>query len=173
MTPDRIDKWFDARLCEGGSHIHGRGLFVREPVRTGEILMRWGGILIPQEQYDPTRHRPGSASRWDETRYLVTPVGEPSTLDELLNHSCDPNAWMADERTVVARRPIAAGEEVTTDFSMWEDCDYLYTSSCRCGTSLCRSVITGLDWQSAALQARYEGHFLPHINRAIRKRGVG
>ncbi len=35
-----------------------------------------------------------------------------------LNHSCDSNLWMADEATVVARRDIAAGEELTLDYAL-------------------------------------------------------
>ena len=38
---------------------------------------------------------------------------------------------------------------------------------CHCGTSVCRGVITGNDWQRTELQHRYAGHFSPFINARI------
>ena len=32
-----------------------------------------------------------------------------------LNHACDSNLWMADDVTLIARRNIAAGEELTAE----------------------------------------------------------
>ena len=169
-TPARLPKWFDPRLHGGESRIRGLGLFVREPVRAGELLMRWGGVLIALDDYDPAVYRSSSTSLYDETRYLTTPAGEPRTLDELLNHSCDPNMWLLDEVTVAARRDLAAGEEVTTDYAMWANSAYVFTPECGCGSPLCRHRVTGLDWQNEALQARYRGHFLPFLNRLLRAR---
>lgn len=129
--------------------------------------MRWGGLLLDIVDYDATRYRPTSTTHYDERRCLTTPLGEPASLDELLNHSCDPNLWIVDEITVVARRAIAAGEEVHGDFATWEDSEHVLTSACGCGAALCRRRITGRDWRIPALQARYRGHFLPYLNRAI------
>ncbi|HEV2124909.1 MAG TPA: SET domain-containing protein [Chloroflexota bacterium] len=33
---------------------------------------------------------------------------------DFINHSCDPNVWLADENTLVARHAITAGEELTS-----------------------------------------------------------
>jgi SET domain-containing protein len=165
--PTRLPKWFDPRLHGGASRIHGRGLFVRAPVRAGEILMRWGGVLLAVADYDPVLYRPASTTHYDEGRCLATPAGEPASLDELLNHACDPNLWLIDEVTVVARRAIAAGDEVTGDFATWEDSAHVLTSDCACGSALCRRRITGRDFRIPALQARYRGHFLPYLDRAI------
>ncbi len=107
--PTRLPKWFDPRLHGGASRIHGRGLFVRAPVRAGEILMRWGGVLLAVADYDPVLYRPASTTHYDEGRCLATPAGEPASLDELLNHACDPNLWLIDEVTVVARRDRRRG----------------------------------------------------------------
>jgi len=38
---------------------------------------------------------------------------------------------------------------------------------CRCGSPLCRGVITGDDWRRTDLQARYRGHFSPFIDARI------
>ncbi len=163
----RIDRWFDPRLEVRASPIHGRGVFTREAVRAGETLMRWGGVLIPATTFDEARYRASSTTRFDDAHWLTTPVDEPITLDEYLNHSCDPSTWMVDEVTVVARHDLAAGDEVTTDFALWGDDGYRYTDRCRCGSSLCRGVVTGDDWQLTAVAERYRGHFIPCIEARV------
>ena len=72
-----------------------------------------------------------------------------------------------DEVTVVARRAIAAGEEITGDYAVWEAGDNYVLEPCNCGTNLCRGRITGGDWRRPELQKRYAGHFLPYIERRI------
>jgi hypothetical protein len=74
---------------------------------------------------------------------------------------------MGDEITLVARCDIVPGEELTVDYALWE-CEPSYRlSPCRCGSPLCRGRVTGDDWRSPDLQARYEGHFAPYISRMI------
>lgn len=41
---------------------------------------------------------------------------------EFFNHCCNPNAWWKDDFHLVARRPIAAGEEISYDYCT-EDID--------------------------------------------------
>lgn len=172
-TLTRLSKWIDSRLHSASSLIHGRGLFTRSRIDAGEVLMTWGGILIELGEYDPERHRPSSTTFYDDTRYLTTPVGEPALPDEVMNHSCDPNLWMGDEVTVVARRVIAIGEELTMDYACWSDEAHVFTRSCRCQTSLCRGLITGFDWRIHALQSRYQGHLVPFLNRRIELQRTG
>jgi uncharacterized protein len=165
--PPRLAKWFDGRLHAGPSRIHGRGVLTRAAVQAGEILMRWGGVLIALVDYDTSLFRPTSTTHYDEGRCLTTPADEPWSLDELLNHSCDPNAWLLDEVTLAARRAIDAGCEVTADFATWEDSGHVLAPSCACGAPLCRGRVTGGDWRLPALQSHYLGHFLPYLNRRI------
>jgi hypothetical protein len=161
-------EWFDTRLREGPSRIHGIGVFASYRIAEGDVVMRWGGVVIDAMDYDPALHRPSATTRYDESRLLTRFVGSERRFDESLNHSCDPNAWMLGEATLVARRAIEAGEEVTTDCAMWSDDDYVYTTRCLCGSSFCRRTITGLDWRLRDLRDRYRGHFLPCIERACR-----
>ena len=39
--------------------------------------------------------------------------------------------------------------------------------ACACGSEACRGRITGEEWQQEAVQAKYVGHFLPHIAARI------
>lgn len=87
-----------------------------------------------------------------------------------INHSCDPNIWLQDAATLVARRDIPAGEEITADYILWEaDENYIAKWDCQCGSSLCRKKITGKDWRLPELQERYKGHFSPLLNKRIKE----
>ncbi len=61
------------------------------------------------------------------------------------NHSCDSNLWMLGERTVCARRDIAAGEELTLDYALITIAPE-WRMDCHCGSTLCRGVVTGNRW---------------------------
>jgi SET domain len=60
-----------------------------------------------------------------------------------INHSCEPNSAFTGERTLVALRPIAPGEEVTMDYSTSE-ADVDWSMSCACGSAACRSTLRSI-----------------------------
>jgi SET domain len=60
-----------------------------------------------------------------------------------INHSCEPNSAFTGERTLVALRPIAAGEEVTMDYSTSE-ADVEWSMNCSCGSTACRSTLRSI-----------------------------
>jgi hypothetical protein len=72
----------------------------------------------------------------DQDLYLY-----PTTLEgRFVNHSCNPNAGLRDNRHMIALRPIEAGEEIRFDYSTCMS-ERLWTMHCRCGESNCRTVI--------------------------------
>ncbi|MEO6042944.1 MAG: hypothetical protein ABIQ47_03345 [Tepidiformaceae bacterium] len=76
--------------------------------------------------------------------------------------------------TVVARRDIRAGEEVTVDYALQTGQPVpLLEVPCACGALDCRGTITGDDWRLPAVRAKYAGHFAPFINRRIEAPGAG
>jgi hypothetical protein len=96
------------------------------------------------------------------------------SVEERLNHSCDPNVWMSDEVTLIARRDIAAGEELTVDYALFElDESWSGPWRCQCGTPLCRGGFTGREWKDPVLQGRYVGHWHPVIEARIAGRSRG
>jgi len=75
---------------------------------------------------------------------------------------------MSDEVTLTARRNIQLGEELTTDYSIWEaDEDFVADWNCTCGGVLCRGRITGRDWMLPELKLRYDNHFALMISKRI------
>jgi hypothetical protein len=162
--------WTDPRVEVGPSPINGVGMIAREPIREGEVVVIWGGVLFNRAEIEAGRARGHSIVDVADGVYLGGPIEEPLTTDDYMNHSCDPNLWLIDEVTLAARRDIAAGEELTADYSTWGgDPDWALPVACSCGSPLCRKTITGNDWMLESLQRRYEGHFSPYLNERIRK----
>jgi hypothetical protein len=82
-----------------------------------------------------------------------------------MNHSCDPNTWWSGD-LIVARRDIAAGEELTIDYSTGT-ADPSFLLACHCESYRCRQMVTGDDWRIPELQRRYAGHWAPAVQRLI------
>ncbi len=160
--------WVDPRIEVRPSFIAGRGTFAHETIRAGEIVEIWGGVRITNEELDSiaaSEKRYNSAAIGEGVNLLFN-LDDPYGFD---NHSCDPNLWMADAITIVARRGIARDEELTIDYALFTVTpSWTMECQCRCGSPLCRHRITGNDWLRAELQERYKGHFSPFINERIR-----
>jgi SET domain-containing protein len=174
-TPTRrLEAWIDPHIEVRPSPIQGRGMFTTAPIRAGEVVIVWGGELFTGEDVQAGKARQDSVAAIGEDLYLADPVDAPDCPDYFLNHSCDPNVWMQDAVTLIARRDIAPGEELTADYALWEvDEDWTLPEKCRCGSPLCRTIITGGDWQLTTLQQRYAGHFSPLLNQRIEQSNAG
>lgn len=82
-----------------------------------------------------------------------------------LNHCCEPNVGFGGNIVLVAMRDINAGEELTTDYALFDDYDGQMT--CHCGTAGCRRTIHGRDWRRPDLQDRYRGYFSWYLQAKI------
>jgi hypothetical protein len=160
--------WIDPRIEVRASSIQGRGMFATQPIRAGEVVIIWGGVVFTRAEIAAGRAQVFTVAPLDDDLYLGDPADGPENPDYYLNHACDPNVWMQDAITLIARRDIAPGEELTADYALWEaDEDWRLPGECTCGSLLCRRTITGRDWRLKDLQTRYAGHFSPLINRRI------
>jgi hypothetical protein len=101
-----------------------------------------------------------------------TPVarlpGRESATTELAhgNHSCDPTLGWSDATTLVTRRAVAAGEELTHDYAA-STIDEDLVLFCHCGAYGCRQAVEGTDWRIPALQRRYAGSWHPVVAARI------
>ncbi len=168
----RTTSWYDARVEIRSSLIQGGGMFAREPIQTGEIVAIIGGTVMTEDEfhaYIATTSR-FNATQIGEPLHLVDLIQTPETVAGSINHSCDSNLWLQDEVTIIARRTIAPGEELTLDYALTTvEPHWQLDQPCQCGTIVCRHTITGNDWQLSDVQHRYQGHFAPFINERIRK----
>ncbi len=124
------------------SSIEGLGIFAGRPFRAGETITP---VVVVREVTPETPIREALGERTDHCSYpdgKVLLIGDPVGQ---LNHSCDPNAWERfDEGTtssIVARRPIACGEEVTIDYAVNTTGGSSWP--CRCGAARCRGIVRG------------------------------
>lgn len=160
--------WIDPRVEIRASSIEGKGMFAREPIQKGEVIVVWGGKVFSEADIQAGKARERSLVDIDEGVYLGTTTDEPEELDEFMNHNCDSNVWLEDEITLVARRHIAKNEEITVDYALWET-DYSWEMECYCGSPFCRKLITGNDWKLTEVQIRYQNHFSPYVVERIKK----
>lgn len=129
--------WVNSKLKAGKSKIHGEGVFIGEKISEGEKVIEFGGELISKENAFSGNYRSRSIWIVNTDLYLALPKSDTEeSLDENINHSCDANTWLIDEVTIVARRDIEAGEEITLDQGTWNFEDSEYTDDkepCSCG----------------------------------------
>ncbi len=123
------------------SSIAGLGVFAAEPIRSGQQI-RSVNVLREITAESPLREDRGESL--DHCFYPDGKVVLWGLPDRNVNHSCDPNAWVSYEGGgcyLVARRDIAAGEEITCDYNIniadgtgWP---------CKCGAARCRGGVAG------------------------------
>lgn len=158
--------WVTPKAIIKTSRLHGKGIFASENIDKDEKVVVWGGLYVNHVQAISYQNRGFLIMQWDDDLYSVEKPADDDSY--FINHSCDPNLWMSDTFTLVARRHIKVGEELTADYCLWEaDEKYISKWECRCGTSFCRGRVTGIDWRDHALQKRYQNHFSPLINKRI------
>lgn len=159
--------WHDPRLERRPSPLSDFGVFAAQPLRAGEALFVFGGVLMNDADLEAGLAAEKSVINLREGVYLGHLTVEGRELDDYINHSCCPNAWMLDEVTVAARRDIAADEEITLDYAFYLPSGWVTPWVCACGEPECRERISGDDWQNPVLQQRYRGHFSPFVQAKI------
>jgi hypothetical protein len=143
----------------------GFGLFAIQPIQAGEVLCVWGGEVVSEEELDQQSYEKVHHGIQIEEKIYLLPlvVGDPA---DYVNHSCDPNAGLNGQITLVAMRDIADGDEICFDYAMSDSTPY-DEFECHCGSPKCRRFISGNDWKNPELQRKYKGYFMPYIQRRI------
>lgn len=141
------------------------GVFAQESLSIGTRLLVFGGERLAGHQVVDFMR----VLRVGGDRFL----GPSGKLDDYVNHSCTPNTqlritgWSA---WLVARAAIAAGDEITMDYSA---CMLAEPSlpSCRCAALGCRGAVLSLDeLEPAARQALLRAGLVPaSIQRACQQ----
>ncbi len=137
----------------------GKAVVARCDIPGGSLLVVWGGTVVTRAELEAGRGERRLVLQVDDDAFLVSVEEGPA---DWVNHSCEPNAGLRGQISLVALRDIKQGEEICFDYAMSDGCDY-DTFECRCGTSRCRGTVTGLDWQLPELRERYYGHFSPYL----------
>jgi hypothetical protein len=144
----------------------GRAVVATRPLRRGALLIVFGGDVLSRSQVEalPADHR-RLVLQVDEDCYLFSSEEGPA---DWINHSCEPNAGLRGQISLVALREIAAGEEITFDYAMSDGSDY-DEFDCECGAPSCRGRVTGNDWMQLDLVERYRGLRSPYLDLRLRR----
>lgn len=150
--------------------IAGKGLVAIGEIKTGEVVSRLEPnqpmvliedvLKMPPDEQDALLFYGYQCS---ET-HVVSETGD----EKYMNHSCDPNTWWGDDNTMIARRDIQPGEELTYDYATTE-VDVPFEMACHCGSDICRGRITNLDHLKPEWQARFGTHLPQHTLKAIER----
>lgn len=125
----------------GRSPIEGYGGFAKRPIPKGTRIIEYVGLKIDKRE---------SFRRCEENNEYIFTLNEQQDIDgnvewnpaRLINHSCAPNceAEVDEERIwIVARRDIAAGEEITFNYGF--DLEDYKQYPCYCGAPECVGYI--------------------------------
>jgi uncharacterized protein len=131
-----------------------RGFEVGETVMVGAAVRRASGNDAHAVQTGPNE------------------FGHEEGLGSFVNHSCGPNCGirLTDRGMfdLVARRTIGRDEEITIDYAMRNYVIEYFPESCRCGSPLCRDLVTG--WKNLPVDRRiaYEGSVAPFLFEIVR-----
>jgi uncharacterized protein len=161
-----VSSFISPKATKGASSdIEGRGLIAVAPIAAGEIVAIKGGHIVDTATLHalPERLQNSDVQIADGFHLAALEEAEYEPVMLFLNHSCEPNVGFAGNIVLVAMRDIAAGEELTTDYALFDDYDG--EMECHCGTASCRGVISGRDWQRPELQQRYGDHFSWYLRR--------
>jgi uncharacterized protein len=126
------------------SAIHAAGCYTIAPIKKGTRVVEYTGPRITKEKADEKYQD-------SPTTYLFG-LGDGSQVIDghgtamFINHSCDPNCETDEIRGrvwVTAIRDIAADEELTYDYNLYdgEDDD----ATCNCGAAKCRKTMYSVD----------------------------
>ncbi|MDH5718067.1 MAG: SET domain-containing protein-lysine N-methyltransferase [Spirochaetia bacterium] len=86
-------------------------------------------------------------------------------ISNFLNHSCNPNLVYSENDTIIAKRDIQIGEELTLDYgSFIVNVDQDFT--CKCNSYNCREKVTKDDWRM--LHENGMHYFPEFINRKLK-----
>ena len=121
------------------SDIHAAGCYTTTPIRKGARVVEYTGPRITKEEGDRLYEN-------NPVTYLFG-IGEGDTVIDghgtamFINHSCDPNCETEEIKGrvwIIAIRDIAAGEELTYDYFLYDGDD---EAPCYCGSQNCRGTM--------------------------------
>jgi SET domain-containing protein len=145
------------------STIEGRGLIAVQPIAAGELVAIKGGHIVATAALLalPERLQNSEIQIADGFHLVALDEAEYEPVMLFLNHSCEPNVGFAGNINLVAMRDIGAGEELSTDYALFDD--HEGQMACNCRTPSCRGTIDGRDWQRPDLQRRYGDYFSSYL----------
>ncbi|MFQ5621126.1 MAG: SET domain-containing protein [Candidatus Nanoarchaeia archaeon] len=117
-----------------GSSPFGQGVYARDKIQAGEIILAFSGPIITYEEACAKGERQSVPLQTGIDQYMD--LEDPGAS---LNHSCNPNAGVLGLE-LIALRSIKKDSEVRFDYSTMMHESY-WTMDCRCESEHCRGVV--------------------------------
>lgn len=155
-------------VIKNGSTIHNFGMFAKEKIKKGELVLILGGgsVLSLQETIKHKKATAYSLQIFEDFFF------GPRTMKDLepaymINHSCNPNAGVKGQIIFIARKAIKKDEEICFDYETTEMQDTNFV--CQCGSKKCRGKITGKAWKDPNFQKRNKGYLSWYLQEKIKR----
>ncbi len=166
MTEDIHDiwahRWLTPKAKSYNSPIQGLGVIAIEKINKGEIILVYGGVIVPTSDIEKYHEKVGDVGIQIDNDFFICPTSHKELEKTgVINHSCEPNAGFKNSIELVAIQDIEKGEEITFDYAFSES--HLGAMECKCGKLSCRKTITKGDWQIKELQEKYGDYFSPYL----------
>jgi SET domain-containing protein len=145
------------------TELKGRGVFTASFIPVGTRILALEGQRAKLQDLPPE----SMAMQIDDDLWLYS---DGSSLDDYVNHSCDPNTGFARHDPVLyALRDIVPGEELSWDYSTSISLKG-WSLPCLCGSKCCRGVI--LPFDDLTLEQRQQLHpiALQYLHRCMSMR---
>jgi SET domain-containing protein len=123
------------------SYLHGAGVYTTAAIASGTKVIEYTGPRLTAKQTD-------GMYAGSEVTYLFGLDDGKTVIDgfgmaAFVNHSCQPNCEtdeIAGRIWIIALRDIAAGEELTYDYNIY-DAEPGENYPCHCGATVCRGTL--------------------------------
>ncbi|MFX1766286.1 SET domain-containing protein-lysine N-methyltransferase [Paraburkholderia sp. A1RI-2L] len=141
------------RVTVRQSPVHGKGVFALLPLRAGERIFEYKGMVTTWREaarWNARRSDLGHTFLFGLSDGRVIDGGRGGNGARWLNHACAANCEAVEGNGRVfieAIRDIAPGEELFIDYALeieqHADDDAQRDYACRCGAPLCRGTMLG------------------------------
>lgn len=159
----RRARGWEVRSTRAGDY----GVFATRHLEAGDTVIRYEEephVLVSRSHveahWDARRKDWFRRYAWPLTDELFVIWEDDPEAWKPINHGCDPNAWLSG-LDLVARRPIARGEEITVDYATFCN-EAMPAFDCACGAADCRGTVRGDDYLQPFLD-RYDGHLSDYV----------
>ncbi len=144
-----LQRRFSTELFYIDSCDVGLGVFARRDIVSGQRILTLEGPIIDFAETKRRGPRECMAIQIGPNRYIDT---QPPGV--YVNHSCDPNAGIMEDKYLVALRHIPAQAEIRFDYSTTME-EASFTMDCLCGAPQCRGRVTDFSTLPADVKNRY------------------
>ena len=149
----------------------GKGVFALKDFKKDEFILHIDGKVVETDK--PSSYPKEIRDQWfpigqigNKRRYVF-----PKSPWKYLNHSCNPNAGIKNNRDIVAMKSIKKGEEIVFDYAMnnHEGIIDRWKMKCECGSKNCRKIIGTFDMLDEKIKEKYLNYVIERIREQYKR----